>query len=39
LGLRHPITGDDHEWRSPLPEDLEALLATLHLSDDETAGS
>ncbi len=29
LGLVHPATGLDCEWRSPLPEDLRAALARL----------
>jgi 23S rRNA pseudouridine1911/1915/1917 synthase len=29
LGLVHPASGRDCEWRSPVPEDLRALLARL----------
>lgn len=32
LELRHPMTGEDHQWRSALPEDLGALLEELRLT-------
>lgn len=33
LGLRHPATGEEMSWSSPLPADLEGLLAGLQVSD------
>ena len=29
LGIDHPVSGEYMEWDSPIPEDFEALLATL----------
>ena len=29
LKLAHPLTHREHEWRSPLPEDMQGLLAAL----------
>ena len=29
LSLTHPLTHREHEWRSPLPEDMQRLLAAL----------
>ena len=29
LQLAHPLTHREHEWRSPLPEDMQGLLAAL----------
>ena len=29
LSLAHPLTHREHEWRSPLPEDMQHLLAAL----------
>jgi 23S rRNA pseudouridine1911/1915/1917 synthase len=29
LKLAHPLTHREYEWRSPLPEDMEGLLAAL----------
>ena len=29
LGLEHPRTGEFMRWRSPLPEDMEELIAAL----------
>jgi 23S rRNA pseudouridine1911/1915/1917 synthase len=29
LGLKHPVTGEDMLWHSPLPEDLANWAATL----------
>jgi 23S rRNA pseudouridine1911/1915/1917 synthase len=30
LGFDHPVTGEDLEFASPLPADMEALIAALH---------
>lgn len=37
LGLRHPVSGEDMHWESPLPPDMAALVAALE--DDQKAGA
>lgn len=29
LGFKHPVTGDEHHFEAPLPEDMQSLLAVL----------
>lgn len=33
LGLVHPVSGDECQWETALPDDMEALLACLRLYD------
>ncbi len=35
LSLQHPVTGEHHEWKAPLPEDMKALLNALKSDADE----
>ncbi|MCP5141950.1 MAG: 23S rRNA pseudouridine(1911/1915/1917) synthase RluD [Gammaproteobacteria bacterium] len=41
LGLVHPLTGEECRWESPIPDDIQALLAAMRVDRDthETSAS
>lgn len=38
LGLIHPVTGKQMEWKAPLPEDMKQLIAVLEADMDQKPG-